>query len=503
MSPPSSSSPLRKRIFVGTFIHTPILSPPTISVLENAVVGVDERGVIGFIEEQVEGLYEWDNEDGDSVDGLTRGMRDVMVKNGWEVKDVEEAVVGGYSGSGWWFPGFVDTHTHASQLPNTGLFGTTTLLDWLETYTFPLESRFSSLSHARRVYSRAVTSTLSHGTTTCAYYATIHPESTNLLADICMDKGQRAFVGKVCMDCKDTCPDYYREESAEASLESTKAVVRHIRSKDPKGELVQPIVTPRFAPSCTKASLATLGQLAEDESLPIQTHISENKGEIALVKQMFPECGSYAGVYDSFHLLTPRTVLAHAVHLHDAEVKLIKNRGSAVSHCPLSNTSLGSGICPVRKLLDHGVKVGLGTDFSGGGSCSLLTAAREASGVSRLLGNFEKMKGASTRDMERMKLSVAECLYLATKGGAECMGLEKKVGAFEVGMEWDAQLVRLERVPEDGDEDRRGGERGDEGTVQCWGNESWEEKVAKWMYCGDDRNTRKVYVKGRLVHDRS
>lgn len=107
MSPPSSSSPLRKRIFVGTFIHTPILSPPTISVLENAVVGVDERGVIGFIEEQVEGLYEWDNEDGDSVDGLTRGMRDVMVKNGWEVKDVEEAVVGGYSGSGWWFPGFV------------------------------------------------------------------------------------------------------------------------------------------------------------------------------------------------------------------------------------------------------------------------------------------------------------------------------------------------------------------------------------------------------------
>ncbi|CAL8581521.1 hypothetical protein XPA_007210 [Xanthoria parietina] len=502
MSPSPSSSPFRKRIFVGTFIHTPILSPPTISVLENAVVGVDERGVIGFIEEQVQELYDWDNEDGDSVDGLTKGMRNVVVKNGWEVKDVEEAVVGGYDGSGWWFPGFVDTHTHASQLPNTGLFGTTTLLDWLETYTFPLESRFSSLSHARRVYSRAVTSTICHGTTTCAYYATIHPESTNLLADICMEKGQRAFVGKVCMDCKDTCPDYYREESAEASLESTKAVVQHIRSKDPKGELVQPIVTPRFAPSCTKASLAALGQLAEDESLPIQTHISENKGEIALVKQMFPECGSYAGVYDSFHLLTPRTVLAHAVHLHDAEVKLIQDRGSAVSHCPLSNTSLGSGICPVRKLLDHGVKVGLGTDVSGGGSCSLLTAAREASGVSRLLGNFEELKGASARDMERMKLSVAECLYLATKGGAECMGLEKKVGSFEVGMEWDAQLVRLESVPEDGDKDGEG-EQANEGIVQCWGNESWEEKVAKWMYCGDDRNTRKVYVKGRLVHDRS
>lgn len=395
----------------------------------------------------------------------------------------------------------LDTHTHASQLPNTGLFGTTTLLDWLKTYTFPLESRFSSLSHARRVYKRAVTSTLSHGTTTCAYYATIHPESTKLLADICIEKGQRAFVGKVCMDCKDTCPDYYREESAEASLNDTKAVVQHIRAKDPKGDLVTPIVTPRFAPSCTKQSLSALGQFAKEESLPIQTHISENKGEIALVKQMFPECESYAGVYDSFHLLTPRTVLAHGIYLSEAEMELIKSRGTGVSHCPLSNTSLGSGICPVRKLLDHGVKVGLGTDVSGGGSCSILTAAREASGVSRLLANFEQANGGSEAHTERMKLSVAECLYLATRGGAECLGLEKKVGAFEVGMEWDAQLVRLESVPEEGDDDG-GEERVIEGIVHCWGNESWEEKVAKWMYCGDDRNTRKVYVKGRLVHER-
>ncbi|KAL8987178.1 MAG: hypothetical protein Q9169_008721, partial [Polycauliona sp. 2 TL-2023] len=123
----------------------------------------------------------------------------------------------------------------------------------------------------------------------------------------------------------------------------------------------------------------------------------------------------------------------------------------------------------------------------------------EASGVSRLLGGFEELKGASARDMERMKLSVTECLFLATMGGAECLGLEKKVGAFEVGMEWDAQLVRLESVPEEGDGSGGGEGKGDMGTVQCWGNESWEEKVAKWMYCGDDRNTRKVYVKGRLT----
>ncbi|KAL9037026.1 MAG: hypothetical protein Q9180_003959 [Flavoplaca navasiana] len=395
------------------------------------------------------------------------------------------------------------THTHASQLPNTGLFGATTLLDWLKTYTFPLESRYSSLSHARRVYDRAVTSTLSHGTTTCAYYATIHPESTNLLADICLEKWQRAFVGKVCMDCKETCPDYYREESAQASLEDTRAVVQHIRSKDPHGKLVQPIITPRFAPSCTKEALSALGQLAEDELLPIQTHISENKVEVALVKQMFPFSTSYADVYDFSHLLTPRTVLAHAIHLDQTEMELIKSRGSGISHCPLSNTSLGSGICPVRRLLDLGINVGLGTDVSGGGSCSILTAAREASGVSRLLSNFEQANGKSEEESERMKLSVAECLFLATRGGAMCLCLGGRVGAFEVGMEWDAQLIRLESVTEEGVVDDGEDKRMDEGIVHCWGNESWEEKVAKWMYCGDDRNTRKVYVKGRLVHERS
>ena len=303
------------------------------------------------------------------------------------------------------------------------------------------------------------------------------------------------------MDCKDTCPDYYREESAEASLNNTKAVVNHIRDKDPNGDFVQPIITPRFAPSCTKPLLSSLGELARNEHLPIQTHIAETRGEMALVEKMFPETKSYAGVYDSFNLLTPRTVLAHGIYFSKAEMELIASRGSGVSHCPLSNTSLGSGICPVRKLLDHSVKVGLGTDVSGGGSCSILTAAREASGVSRLLASFEQGNGGSEEETDRIKLSVAECLYMATRGGAACLGLEKKVGAFEVGMEWDAQLVEVARVPEEVEE--RNEERGSDnkGLVQCWGTETWEERVAKWMYCGDDRNTRKVYVKGRLVHE--
>ncbi|KAL8822602.1 MAG: hypothetical protein Q9170_008392, partial [Blastenia crenularia] len=272
------------------------------------------------------------------------------------------------------------THTHAPQLPNAGLFGTSTLLAWLEKYTFPLESSLSSLPLARRIYTRAVASTLAHGTTTAAYYATIHPSATNLLADICHQKGQRAFVGRVCMDHPSTCPDYYRDESSSASIRDTKAVVDHIRSLDPKGEIVKPILTPRFAPSCQRETLAALGELARDEELHVQTHISENRGELELVRSMFPERKSYADVYDHYGLLTPLTVLAHGIHLSCDEIALIKTRGAGISHCPLSNTSLGSGICPVRKLLDAGVKVGLGTDVSGGGSCSILTATREAAG---------------------------------------------------------------------------------------------------------------------------
>ncbi|KAL9583018.1 MAG: hypothetical protein Q9212_002964 [Teloschistes hypoglaucus] len=471
-------SRLKRTIYTGTFIHTPTLG--NLEIIENSAIGVDENGIIRFIEELSEDR------------SVGPAAKHIAQEHGW---DDGVNVVTYECRSSFWFPGFVDTHIHASQLPNAGIFGTTTLLDWLETYTFPLESSLSSLDAARRVYNTAVRSTLAHGTTTAAYYATIHAASTNLLADTCLEMGQRAFVGNVCMDSKETCPDYYRHESAEASLASTKQVVDHIKSKDPEGRLVQPIVTPRFAPSCTKPLLNALGTLAKDEGLAIQTHISENKPELALVRKMFPEHSSYAYVYDSHGLLTAKTVLAHGIHLSDEEIALIRNRGSGVSHCPVSNTSLGSGICPVRKLLEKGIEVGLGTDVSGGGSCSILTAAREAAGVSRLLSAY-----SDDDHREKVKLTVNECLYLATRGGANCLGLGRKVGAFEVGMQWDAQTVHLYNMGPDGDPIGTSGS--EMGFAQCWGKESWEEKVAKWMYTGDDRNTTHVYVRGRLVHER-
>lgn len=322
----------------------------------------------------------------------------------------------------------------------------------------------------------------------------------------------------------DLNPDYLRDESPEQAVQDTKATIAHIDSIDPNHSLITPIITPRFVPSCSSSLLSSLGTLAKETNLPIQTHLSENTSEIALVRRQFPTLDSYSHVYDAHGLLTPKTVLAHCVHLSPEERLLLKERRSKVSHCPVSNMSISSGLCPVRQLLDDGIEVGLGTDVSGGYSASILVAAREAAMVSRTLAALtveepasdEKESRATEKAMlettvkhstsakDRKKLSVEECLYLATKGGAKCLGLEKKVGAFEVGMQWDAQLVVLEDAADFGDEEEKEdrGDSGDGGPVELWGKETWGEKVAKWLFCGDDRNTKKVFVRGRLVHER-
>lgn len=377
-----------------------------------------------------------------------------------------------------------------------GIFGNSTLLDWLNKYTFPLEASLSDPVKARKVYSRCIRKTLAHGTTTAAYYATVDLASTNLLADLCLAAGQRALVGRVCMD--QLSPAWYRDESPEAALAATRASIAHIARVDPSGTLVRPVLTPRFAPSCSQPLLRGLGALHAETGLPVQTHIAENKGECALVRELFPPSAtgavsdSYAAVYDAFGLLTGATILAHAIHIADDEADLIAARGAKIAHCPCSNSAITSGAARVRWLLGKGIDVGLGTDMSGGYSPSVLEAARLAALVSRHVA----MGGD-----EAAKLSVEEVLYLATRGGAKVVGLEGRVGAFEEGLEWDAQLVGLGEVDAEGKVE--GEEEGKDGNVDVFGWESWDDRVAKWLFNGDDRNTTKVWIRGRLVHERA
>lgn len=323
------------------------------------------------------------------------------------------------------------------------------------------------------------------------------------------------------MDEPDFCPEYYRDLSAEDSLSATKDTIQYIHSIDPKGALVKPIVTPRFAPTCSRPSLTALGKLAASYNPPlhIQTHIAENKNEVALVKDLFPEAESYAAVYDQHNLLTPRTILAHAVHLSKDERELVKARDAKISHCPASNSALGSGIAPVRDYINDGITVGLGTDVSGGYSPSILEAARQACLASRLLGHTKDYVDCHAHDIPddksgigKEKLSVAESLYLATRGGAAVVNMEDDIGGFEIGMIWDAQLIELGSVRMAGASplgctaNIKGGpstsliKSGPVGNVDIFGTETWEEKIQKWVWSGDDRNVKAVWVGGRMVH---
>ncbi|EGR47894.1 uncharacterized protein TRIREDRAFT_48792 [Trichoderma reesei QM6a] len=488
-------SPQRKLLLLGTFVHCK--TQQDLDIFHGAGIAVDAEGKIAAIERDAPDLDE--------------AKARLLTRLGWDEAevDVTQAADGQF-----FFPGFIDTHIHAAQYANAGIFGKSSLLDWLETYTFPLEASLSDLSKARRVYARCIRRTLSHGTTTATYFATLDVAATNLLADLCLSMGQRAFVGRVCMDRADELnPAYYRDASTEASLEATRQTIEHVRRIDPGFDIVSPILTPRFAPSCTREVMRGLAQIHRETGLPIQTHLSENTGEIQLVAQLFPETTSYTDVYRRLGLLTPRTVLAHAVHLSEEEADVIAGHGSKVSHCPCSNTSLTSGAARVRWLWDKGIDVGLGTDVSGGYSHSILEAARQAAMVSRHVAmnihtaheNDDNDDDVAAKEKERVKLTVEEVLYLATKGGAKCVGLEDKVGGFEVGMEWDAQLVALSHVHDDGElhhDAEHEHEEEDHGFVDVFGWESWEDRVAKWLYNGDDRNTKRVWVKGRLVHRR-
>ncbi|KAH9952108.1 Metallo-dependent hydrolase [Amylocystis lapponica] len=420
-------------------------------------------------------------------------------------------------------PGFIDTHTHAPQVPNIGSGQQYELLDWLSEVTFPMEARFADVAFARRTYDSVVKRIIDYGTTTCCYYGTLHLEATKALAEIVNAHGQRAFVGKCNMDRN--CPEYYVEPSPAASLSATRDLIAHIRALPSPAPttLVHPILTPRFALSSTPALLAALGALAaSDPALAIQTHLSENAAEVAATAALFPRAalpapphalpasaaaqGTYAGVYDAYGLLRANTVLAHAVHLAPAEVALLRARRAGVSHCPTSNFNLRSGCARVGALLDSGVKVGLGTDVSGGFSPSVLTAVQHASMCSKVVALQAPADDGGGGGFAGRQLPVATLLHLATLGGAQVCCLAERTGSLVPGKAFDALVVNV---------------RTDAGNPAVWGvdldeglgastgggadsrvkteKEQLEGLLERFLFCGDDRNIRRVYVQGRLV----
>ena len=374
-------------------------------------------------------------------------------------------------------PGFVDAHAHAPQHAFTGTGMDLSLLEWLQQYTFPHESKFSNLQHASMIYERAVTNHLRNGSTTVSYFATIHLESCKLLVDIVRRRGQRALVGKVNMD-RNSPDDYV--ETTESSLRDTRKFVDYVESL--KDSTVQAVITPRFVPTCTPELMRGLGSIAAEHKLPIQSHMGETVEEYAWVRALHPESTTYADVYVQHGLMPMETpvYMAHCIHCGSGERSILKERGCGVIHCPNSNFTLGSGICNVRQWMDEGHVVGLGTDVAGGYSPSMLDAIRNARVASVAVSQVSGRQNSKV--VQDLRLTYSQLFYLATLGGARAVGLGEKVGNFEVGKDFDALVINTCA-------------KGSPTTV--YEHDDLLDQFQKFLFLGDDRNIEQVLVQGR------
>ena len=351
-------------------------------------------------------------------------------------------------------PGLTDLHLHAPQYSFRGTHMDLELLDWLDTVTFPEEARYADLEYAGKAYRIFADDLKKSFTTRACIFGTLHVEATELLMDLTEETGIKAYIGKVNMDRNG--PSDLQEESAESSARAT---VRWLEDTRGKYRNVRPILTPRFIPSCSDELMTELSVIQKNYRLPVQSHLSENPGEAAWVKDLCPDSEFYGAAYDRFGLFGGEgcpTIMAHCVHSSEEEIALMKQRGVYVAHCPQSNTNLSSGIAPVRRFMEKGLNMGLGTDIAGGHSLSMLRTAADAVQVSKLRWRLA--------DDSQKALSFAEAFYLASAGGGSFFG---STGAFLEGYDFDALILddsfwaypgtltageRLERLAYIGDE---------------------------------------------------
>lgn len=361
-------------------------------------------------------------------------------------------------------PGFTDLHLHAVQFVNRGLGLDKELLDWLNVYTFPEEANFKDLEYADGVFKSLIKALWSCGTLHSAVYSSLHREATGHLLELFIQSGLNAYVGKVNMD-RNSGPAL--TETAEASLEATRELIDKYGGRS---DLVKPIITPRFAPSCTPELLTGLGDLAREYGLPVQSHLNETPSEIKWVKRLFPDSANYLHAYRSHGLVIPhRTIMAHCVYNQPEEVAAFAAESIFLAHCPTSNLNLASGIMEAAKLLRTGsIKLGLGSDIAAGDSLFIPAVMRSAIQSSKLL----KFLGKATAP-----LTLAEAFYLGTKGGGEFFG---PTGSFEEGY-W-ADLLVLE-----------------DSANTAFRPLSPIERLEKIIYTGDDRNILIRKIRGATV----
>ena len=360
-------------------------------------------------------------------------------------------------------PSFVDMHLHAPQYPMLGLGMDLQLLDWLTTYTFPVEAQFADTGYAREAYARLASKLVHSGTTRVVMFASIHTDATLVLMEELERAGVTGYVGKVCMD-RNGLPGVY-EETTEGSERET------LRFFEATAQFshIKPIVTPRFTPTCSDELMAWLGRQARTRGLYVQSHLSENKDEIAWVRRLHPDCAEYWETYDKFGLFSDHTVMAHCVYSGAREREAMKRRNVLVAHCPDSNINICSGFVPLRTMLDEGLWIGLGSDIAGGAELPMnrvITAAIRMSKAKRI--ETEGTAGL---------LTVAEGYYLGTTAGAAYFGAGN---GFAAGDPLHAIVV-------------------DESGFPPAKSLTLQERMERAIYLMDERSIQAVYSEGVRV----
>ncbi|MDO5099950.1 MAG: amidohydrolase family protein [Eubacteriales bacterium] len=408
-----------------------------------------------------------------SVDHLVYLPDGYLVIDGDTVVDCYEQLPDQYTGlpiddhgSSLIIPGFVDVHLHAPQYRNVGLGIDKELLDWLNTYTFPEEARFADRAYAQSVYREVLHALWLRGTTSAVIFGSIHGDSTLDLVKSYQDSGLRAYIGKVNMDRNS--PDFYIEDT-DHSLRETERFIQACGDHP----LVKPIITPRFVPTCTPRLMEGLADLARRYDVKIQSHLSENLGEIDWVSALHPECDSYYDVYRRYGLIREdlNTVMAHCVWSDEKEIAALARDRVLVAHAPFSNGNLSSGIAPIAKLLAAGVPVGLCSDISGGHELFMGKIIAEAAAFSRMYHAHV--------DPAAPILPIEALFYMATLGGGSFFG---SVGSFLPGFQADLLVI-------------------DDTSINDSAGRSLPERLQRFLYNGSMHHIHLRMVAGREVGD--
>ncbi|MDR3551599.1 MAG: amidohydrolase family protein [Clostridia bacterium] len=360
-------------------------------------------------------------------------------------------------------PGFCDIHLHAGQLPNMGIGYDCELIDWIGKYAYQVEQSMNALGFAHRCYAKLISDLWLNGITRSVVLGTYYRQTNDLLFQMFMKSGLSAYIGKsVC----DRSPTGVADETTENAKQDLLMLADTY--KDQKG-LVRHILSPTYVPGCTPEIMEFIGHLAQEYDLPVTSHLCENRTEVQEVHRLHPEAPDYASVYREYGLLGQKTtIMAHCIHTTGHEAELLRDCGVYVAHCPHSNLNLSSGVMPLRKYLNMGIRVGLGSDISAGHTLNMMSTM-----VAAIQGS--KMRWMINPQEE--SVTTREALYLATKGGGSVFG---KVGSFEEGYEFDALVI-------------------DDGNLYDFTDRTLWERVERFIFRGDDRNIVARYVSGSEV----